>query len=199
MLEDREGRFNKNTRIFKLNSAKKVLIKLEKSKKIKDGTDMLDHMLSGISLPHLYEMSIKKETAIGNEQCQECINYVDNNCEVGENPNHIGFCISFESDSKLYHSKQRMKNAIGNEQCEECINYVDNNCEAGENPNHNGFCISFENKYESAHESAHEAILKRFKEDSENKCPKCGTEAFQHWNMGTTHKCHICNNVWKSN
>lgn len=31
-----------------------------------------------------------------------------------------------------------------------------------------------------------------------HKCPKCGVVAFQHWCMGYMHKCHICNNIWKS-
>ena len=30
------------------------------------------------------------------------------------------------------------------------------------------------------------------------KCPKCGTYAYQHWQLGYMHKCHVCGTVWKS-
>jgi rubredoxin len=30
------------------------------------------------------------------------------------------------------------------------------------------------------------------------KCPKCGTDTFQHWNLGHMHKCHVCGTVFKT-
>lgn len=29
-------------------------------------------------------------------------------------------------------------------------------------------------------------------------CPNCGTHAFQHWNFGFTHKCHVCGKVFST-
>jgi hypothetical protein len=28
-------------------------------------------------------------------------------------------------------------------------------------------------------------------------CPKCRTEPFQHWALGTMHKCHVCKHIWR--
>lgn len=29
-------------------------------------------------------------------------------------------------------------------------------------------------------------------------CPKCGIEPLEHWNLGYSHKCHVCGTVWSS-
>lgn len=29
-------------------------------------------------------------------------------------------------------------------------------------------------------------------------CPRCGVTAYQHWDYGRLHKCHVCQTVWNT-